>query len=290
MEVKWIKITTDIFDNRKIKYIRNLREGDTLCLIWIMLLTIAGRCNDNGRCHITEDIAYTPKTLAEELGVKEATMTRALDTFAAMKMISNENGIITVIGWEEYQNEEKLQSIREQNRRRTAESRERQKAQNEEECNAECNADVTLQDRYSNVTEPLQERYTTVTETLQDRYSNATEEERRKENKNSLFLSRARACEKAKILEGEGRGRVKLTDDEFADLKAKLSADELRRYVGIIADCEESGKRFKKKTHHQAILDMATADRKKAKPNDTYSSFDTEEFIQAALNRKFQED
>ena len=33
-EVKWIKITTDMFDNRKIKHLRKLPDGNNIVLIW----------------------------------------------------------------------------------------------------------------------------------------------------------------------------------------------------------------------------------------------------------------
>ena len=51
-DVKWIKISTYMFDNRKIKHLRRLPDGDNIVLIWVMLLTIAGRCNANGRVYI----------------------------------------------------------------------------------------------------------------------------------------------------------------------------------------------------------------------------------------------
>ncbi|MBR6745056.1 MAG: phage replisome organizer N-terminal domain-containing protein, partial [Clostridia bacterium] len=57
-EVKWVKIMTDIFDNRKIKHLRRLPNGDLIVLIWIMLLTLAGRCNADGRLFLTESIPY----------------------------------------------------------------------------------------------------------------------------------------------------------------------------------------------------------------------------------------
>lgn len=47
-DVKWIKITTDMFSNRKIKHLRKLPEGNSIVLIWVMLLTMAGRCNSGG--------------------------------------------------------------------------------------------------------------------------------------------------------------------------------------------------------------------------------------------------
>ena len=68
---------------------------------------------------------------------------------------------------------------------------------------------------------------------------------------------------KRKMFGGDlGKGVVFLSDEQIADLLDKLSLEEFDYYVGVVADCILSGKPFKRKTHYQAILDMATADRK----------------------------
>jgi hypothetical protein len=59
-----------------------------------------------------------------------------------------------------------------------------------------------------------------------------------------------------------GRGLVMLSDEQIGALLDMLSVEEFDHYVGIIADCEEKGQHFKKKTHYQAILDMAKKDRR----------------------------
>ena len=64
MELKWIRLNIDMFDNRKIKYIRTMPEGNNIVLIWVMLLTMAGRCNDSGKIYLTESIPYTIPMLA----------------------------------------------------------------------------------------------------------------------------------------------------------------------------------------------------------------------------------
>ena len=59
-----------------------------------------------------------------------------------------------------------------------------------------------------------------------------------------------------------GQNIVFMSDEQFDDIVSKLSLDEIDKYFGIIVDCERKGKRYKKKTHYQAILDMARKDRK----------------------------
>ena len=53
-----------------------------------------------------------------------------------------------------------------------------------------------------------------------------------------------------------------LSQKQMDDLLEKLSIEEFDHYVGVVADCILSGKQYKRKTHYQAILDMAMADRK----------------------------
>jgi predicted phage replisome organizer len=126
-EVKWIKLTTDMFDNRKIKHLRRLPEGNNIVLIWVMLLTMAGRCNASGMIFLTENIPYTPKMLADELDFEENTVVLALKALEDLNMVVTNNGYFAIAGWEEYQNIEGMDKIREQNRLRKQKQRESQK-------------------------------------------------------------------------------------------------------------------------------------------------------------------
>ena len=127
-DVKWIKLTTDMFDNRKIKHLRRLPEGNSIVLIWVMLLTMAGRCNAGGMIFLTENIPYTPKMLADELDFEENTVNLALAALEGLTMITTNHGYYSIAGWDEYQNIEGMDKIREQNRIRQANFKARQKA------------------------------------------------------------------------------------------------------------------------------------------------------------------
>ncbi len=118
-EVQWIKIYIDMFDKRKIKKLRRLPAGNDLLLIWVMLLAMAGKCNAGGMIYITESIPYTEEDLADELDFEVNTIRLAMKAFEDLDMIVTSNdGFISVIGWEEHQNEDKLAEIREKDRER----------------------------------------------------------------------------------------------------------------------------------------------------------------------------
>lgn len=147
-DVKWIKITTDMFDNRKIKHLRRLPEGNSIILIWVMLLTMAGRCNSGGMIFLTENIPYTPKMLADELDFEENTVILAIQALEQLNMIAtNAEGFLLIPGWDEYQNIEGMDKIREQNRLRKQKQRENSKLL------PDMSRNVTGQSRDSHATE-----------------------------------------------------------------------------------------------------------------------------------------
>ena len=149
-EVEWIKLTTDMFNNKKIKYIRTLPEGNEIVLIWVMLLTLAGRCNTSGMVFLTENIPYTTSMLAEELKFKESTVILAINVLQKLGMIEFYDENLVISNWEEYQNIDGLEKIREQTRKRVALHREKKKLLSG---NATCNVTVTQ----SNATEEEKE-------------------------------------------------------------------------------------------------------------------------------------
>jgi len=127
-EIKWIKLQTDIFDNRKIKQLERLPDGDTLVVIWLKILVLAGSVNDGGLVYFTKDIPYTEQLLATEFNRPLATVQFALQTFQQFGMIEIVNDLIHVSNWERYQNIEGLEKVREQNRIRAKRWYDKQKA------------------------------------------------------------------------------------------------------------------------------------------------------------------
>ena len=126
-KVSWIRLEIDMFDNKKIRHIRKLPEGNNIVLIWMMLLTMAGRCNSNGIIFLTENIPYTNKMLADELDFDESVIELALTILEKFGMITRDGTMLSIPGWEEHQNIDGLEKIREQTRKRVAEHRKRQK-------------------------------------------------------------------------------------------------------------------------------------------------------------------
>lgn len=143
-EVKWIKLTTSMFEDEKIDFIESLPEADAILVIWIKLLTQAGKCNSSGFIFLTEKIPYTEEMLAHKFRRPLNVIKLALSTFINLGMIEvSEEGFINISNWEKHQNIDGLEKIRLQNRERQAKFRERQKQLPNKKDNVTSNVTVT---------------------------------------------------------------------------------------------------------------------------------------------------
>ena len=327
---QWIRLYTDMFDKRKIKKLRRLPAGNDILLIWIMLLTLAGKCNDAGNVFITEDIAYSEDDFADEFGFDTNTIRLAFNTFCNLNMIAiDEDGFVKILGWEEHQNESRLAEMRAKDRERKRVKRgqgggaltdksEADRDKRGDDCGEAaqevCGAQSAVEDvsgdvrtdkedvsadiprtRCTEIPRTFHGQSTDVPRTFRGRSGEIPrlEEEREKEIEEEYSFTHSlsacaheqgRDCDdisdgggssdekppdgggkesaKLKLLGGKlGKGAVMLSDEQFEYLADNLSLDELSKYIGIVADCELNGKRFRKKSHFQAILDMVKKDR-----------------------------
>lgn len=249
-EVKWIKVSTDMFNNnRKIKQIELMPEGDAILVIWLKLLLLAGNINDGGAIYLTPEIPYTDEMLANELRKPLNTVRLALSVFERYGMIEIVDDILMLSSWEKYQSADKLAEIREKNRIRQANYKKKQKAL----ASGNVSGNVTV--------------------TLGNAVEEEGEEEGDSEEEFHSFTHSAREGEAVKKSEKErvrlkylggklGKGVVMLSDEQLDSLLDELSIEEFDKYVSIVAECELSGQHYKKKSHYDAIMDMVMKDRR----------------------------
>ncbi len=146
MSLQWIKLSTNIFDNRKIKQIEHVPDSDSILVIWFKILCLAGSLNESGLLLITKDLPYTDEMLANEFNRPVNTIRMALSLFEKFGMIEIVDDVMSVSNWEKYQSEDKLAEIREKNRQRQARFRakEKQKALPASEDSVTATLPVTL--------------------------------------------------------------------------------------------------------------------------------------------------
>ena len=151
MEVKWIKITTDIFDDEKIKLIDSMPERDTILVIWLKLLTLAGKSNRSGYLLFSDNIPYDEEMLSTLFNRPVNSIRFAVGIFKKFEMIvvehfsdDSEKEILYISNWEKHQNIEGMEKIREQTKLRVEKYRHKQKLlDNKKTCNVTSNVTVT---------------------------------------------------------------------------------------------------------------------------------------------------
>lgn len=127
-DVKWIKITTDIFDDEKVLLIESLPEADSIIVIWFKLLCLAGKQNNSGVFMMGNSIPYTDQMLATIFRRKESTVKLALQTFQQFGMVEIIDGVITIPNWGKHQSLDQMENRKEFMRNYMKEYRQKQKA------------------------------------------------------------------------------------------------------------------------------------------------------------------
>lgn len=244
-DVKWIKLASDIFDNRKIRQIEALPDGDAIIVIWIKLLCLAGNINDCGLIYFTKEIPYTEEMMATQFGRPLQTVKMALQVFKSFKMIEIERDILHIANWERYQNIDGMDRIREQNRIRKQKERERKRiAQNEYENRLECvTCHVTVTESHATEEDKEKER---------DKEGDKEKEESKREE--AAASSRPRPV---KHKHGEYEN-VLLTDVEFEKLKAEFPNDWQQRIDNLSRYMKSKGTVYK--DHLATIRNWARRD------------------------------
>lgn len=153
-DVKWIKVSTDLFSDEKIVFLRNMPDGDSLLTLWIFLLVLAGKINDNGYIYFKENVPYTAQMLSLISHIPQSTVELGLKTMQDFEMIDIDSNGMIILNWEKHQNIKGLEKIREQAKLRTRKYREKLKelspgnigsnnSSNSEQCDASRYVTVT---------------------------------------------------------------------------------------------------------------------------------------------------
>lgn len=125
---KWIKITTDLFDDEKILLIESLPEADSIIVIWFKLLCLAGKQNNSGVFMFSNQMPFTEKMLATIFRRKESVINLALQTFEKFGMVEIVDDLITIPNWGKHQSLDQLEHKKEYMRTYMQDYREKQKA------------------------------------------------------------------------------------------------------------------------------------------------------------------
>ncbi len=274
-EVQWIRLMVGMFDGNSFKKIKRARIGgvpfrDKLTSVWFELLDLAGKSNSNGYLIDNNEIPYHSfEDIATMLDREEKEIELCMQFFISERMVEIVDDVYCLTNFMRYQNQDGLEKIREQNRLRQAKYKQKQKLL---AGNVTGNVTVTLRNAIEEDKEEDKEKEIhsfNRSYAHEENISNKeTEYIEAKVEESGLYGAdaetyRAEVKERLKLryMRGSlGQGVVFMSDEQFEDLIDKYGVDAVDKYFGIIVECEQSGKRYKKKTHYQAVNDMARKD------------------------------
>ena len=127
VQVQWLKVYTDIFDNEKMKKLLRIRNGDTYFRVWIQLLTLAAKSNQHGAILLGENIPMSKEDLAKVMHKTLNKLEKIIQDLYELDMIIIEKETICIKNWDMYQSADELEKLRESNRRRQQKYRDKQK-------------------------------------------------------------------------------------------------------------------------------------------------------------------
>lgn len=268
-EVKWIKMMVGMFDGMSFKKIKRSKIGgesfrDKLTAVWFELMDLAGKCNHNGALVNSSGIPFTDlEEIAIQIDRDEEELKLCMGFYTREGMVTiDSNNMYSLSNWGEYQSTDKLNDLREYNRLAKQKSRAKQKllqapsgdVNDKSMTGHPCQDTEEEGDKEKDIDKDVE-----IERMNEKPFDQSSEKAFKNDFSTDLYTSEDKI---RRPLDGElGKGVVLLSPEQMNDLLDKLSLEEFDHYVGVVADCILSGKHYKRKTHYQAILDMAMADR-----------------------------
>lgn len=245
----WLKLKRDFFKRHDIRIIEEMPNGKDYVLFYLKLLLES--IDHEGSLRFSDTIPYNEQMLSVITNTNVDIVRSAMKLFIELQLIEIFDDKTIFMG-----EVEKMIGSESESAERVRKLRQRNKA-------LLCNGDV----QKSNIEKEIEIKKDKDIELENERKSEgsfAQPTDSENDSLSSLSTVFSTGEEKKRIpLDGNlGKGVVLLSKEQMDDLLDKLSLEEFDHYVGVVADCILNGKPFKRKTHYQAILDMAIADRR----------------------------
>ena len=240
----WLKLKRDFFKRHDIRIIEEMTNGKDYVLFYLKLLLES--IDHEGSLRFSDTIPYNEQMLSVITNTNVDIVRSAMKLFIELQLIEIFDDKTIYMG-----EVEKMIGSESESAVRMRRLRQKQQA-------SLCDGDVQKSDIEKEIKKDKDIE-------LEIERKNESSFDQPSESTLSDFSTElSTSADRKRIsLGGElGKGVVLLSQEQMDDLLDKLSLEEFDYYVGVVADCILKGKPFKRKTHYQAILDMALADRK----------------------------
>ena len=270
--MKWFKSPSDKYDDPRMKRLRSIKNGNTYALIYDMLNALAARCNMNGVVAFDETTPYCAEELGIVLGFDEATTFDALEMLIYCKFIERKDGFIKILDWEkeqfdEWKEDKVMKSILD---KKNEKKEKKQKKEKKEKENIKQEQEQEQEQKQEQSTAVAVERDCTEVQSL---YSNICRSYPKIE-----ILSESQMTAIGKLVEQIPMDKIKLCF-ERAEESDYLKSNGWANFDWLI----------KVENAIKVLNGNYRNDTRIEDLDGTMKSFDTDEFIEAALSRGYEE-
>lgn len=242
----WLKLRRDFFKRHDIRIIEEMPNGKDYVLFYLKLLLES--IDHEGSLRFSDTIPYNEQMLSVVTNTNVDIVRSAMKLFTELKLMellddatiymAEVNNMIGSESW----SAERVRRFRQKQQQALL-----------------CNADVTSCNE--EIEKEIKKDIDIDLEIERETENSFTQPIEKESDLFSTELSTSVGTPRVTMGGELGKGVVLLSQEQMDDLLEKLSLEEFNHYVGVVADCVLSGKQYKRKTHYQAILEMAMADR-----------------------------
>lgn len=246
----WLKLKRDFFKRHDIRIIEEMPNGKDYILFYLKLLLES--VDHEGSLRFSDTIPYNEQMLSVVTNTNIDIVRSAMKLFIELNMMSIYDDQTI------YMNEvDKL--IGSETRWAEKKRLQRAKGDNVPELSSNCPTEKDIEEETKK-----EKEFHSFNHSAESAYINQKVEESELEGADAeVYKKEIQEGLKLKYMQGSlGEGIVFMSDEQFDYICSNYSLEEIDKYMGIIKECERNGKHFKKKSHFQAFIDMATKDRR----------------------------
>ena len=100
--MRYIKLPVHFFEDDKLKAVRAQKDGNTVILLYTMLITVAVKSNTEGRLMLCEGIPYDDEILSSVLNLPLPIVKSGLELLTKFGLLSVSDNVLSLVNYDEY--------------------------------------------------------------------------------------------------------------------------------------------------------------------------------------------
>ena len=100
--MRYTKLPVHFFEDDKLKAIRSQKDGDSVILLYVMLITVAVKSDSDGKLMLCENIPYDDKILSSTLNLPLPIIKNGLDLLVKFGLLTVTDSVFSLVNYNEF--------------------------------------------------------------------------------------------------------------------------------------------------------------------------------------------